>query len=82
MLQQELVQPNITQSTLAFHETMEIHELLNLKTVCMTKSKMMSGIVFDQDLKSLLEKDVNQSVIQIEQLKSLYQRGPQSQDRR
>lgn len=46
---------------LTLHETMEIHELLNFKTVCMTKSKMIQGVVFDQELKALLEKDVQQS---------------------
>ncbi|AFQ43345.1 hypothetical protein [Desulfosporosinus meridiei] len=43
------------------HETMELHELLNFKTICMTTSKMVQGVVFDQDLKALLEKDVQQS---------------------
>ncbi|KGK87432.1 spore coat protein [Desulfosporosinus sp. HMP52] len=43
------------------HETMELHELLNFKTICMTTSKMAQGVVFDQDLKALLEKDVQQS---------------------
>jgi similar to spore coat protein len=49
------------QQDLIFHETMELHELLNSKTICMTTSKMIQGVVFDQDLKALLEKDVQQS---------------------
>lgn len=47
---------------LALHETLEFHEVINFKTVCLLKSKMMQGIVFDQDLKALLEKDVKQSI--------------------
>ena len=43
---------------LALHETLEFHEVINFKTVCLLKSKMMQGIVFDQDLKALMEKDV------------------------
>jgi similar to spore coat protein len=43
-------------------ETMQIHELLNFKTICMTKSKLIQGVVFDQELKGLLEKDVQQSI--------------------
>ena len=46
------------QQYLAPNETMQVHEMLNLKTICMTTSKMMEGVVFDQELKSLLEKDV------------------------
>lgn len=47
---------------LTLHEIMEVHEMLNFKTICMTKSKMMQGIVFDQELKALLQKDVEQSM--------------------
>jgi similar to spore coat protein len=50
------------QQKLALHETMEIHELLNLKTACLMKSKMLQGLVFDQELKALMEKDVQQSI--------------------
>lgn len=67
------------ETQLAFHETMERHELLNFKAVCMVKSKMASGLVFDQDLKRLLEKDVQQSMIAVGQLESLYEAGPQLQ---
>lgn len=53
------------------HETMEIHELLNLKTICITKSKMLQGIVFDQELKALLNKDLQQSVSSVKTLQEL-----------
>jgi similar to spore coat protein len=56
------------------HETMEMHELLNLKTVSMTKSKLMQGVVFDQELKALLEKDVQQSVQAVTVLQNLLAR--------
>lgn len=59
------------QDNFTLHETMEIHELLNFKTVCITKSKMMQGIVFDQELKGLLEKDVQQSIIAVTALQGL-----------
>jgi len=61
---------------LAPHETMEIHEMMNFKTVCMTKSKLMAGIVFDKDLKALMEKDVLQSIRAIQELQGLYARFP------
>lgn len=49
------------QGNFTLHETMELHELLNFKTICMTTSKMIQGVVFDQELKALLEQDVLQS---------------------
>jgi similar to spore coat protein len=62
--------------TIAPNETMQIHEMLNLKTVCMTTSKMMEGVVFDQDLKALLERDVQQSMASIQQLQRLLAMAP------
>lgn len=61
----------MSQLNLTLHETMEIHELLNLKTVCITKSKMLQGLVFDQELKALLNKDVQQSMSSITILQNL-----------
>ncbi|QGQ44926.1 spore coat protein [Metabacillus sediminilitoris] len=58
--------------SLAFHETMETHEILNLKTVCLLKSKLMQGVCFDNDLKALMEKDVQQSIAAINELKEFY----------
>jgi len=55
----------------ALHETMELHELLNFKTICMTTSKMIQGVVFDQELKALLEKDVQQSMQSVNVLQEL-----------
>ncbi len=78
LMQSEICQQaGIPRSQLAFHETMEIHELLNFKTVCILQSKLMSGLVFDQNLKTLLEKDVQQSGIAIRELQGLYQAAPQ-----
>lgn len=57
---------------LAYHETMDTHEILNFKTVCLMKSKLMQGICFDNDLKALMEKDVQQSVKAIQELKEHY----------
>lgn len=64
------------QQYLAPNETMQVHEMLNFKTVCMTTSKMMEGVVFDQDLKALLEKDVQQSIITISGLQQLLKKAP------
>jgi similar to spore coat protein len=61
---------------LAPNETMQIHEMLNFKTVCLTTSKMMEGVVFDQELKALLERDVKQSIESIAVLQNLMERAP------
>lgn len=65
------------QQYLGPNETMQVHEMLNLKTICMTTSKMMEGVVFDQDLKALLEKDVQQSIRAISGLQNLLKKAPQ-----
>lgn len=64
------------QPNLAPNETMQVHEMLNFKTVCMTTSKMMEGVVFDQELKVLLEKDVQQSITSINELRNLLAKAP------
>jgi similar to spore coat protein len=61
----------MAQQSLTLHETMEIHELLNFKTICMTTSKLTQGVVFDQDLKALLEKDTQQSIQAVNVLQGL-----------
>ncbi|MBO0962473.1 spore coat protein [Neobacillus sp. MM2021_6] len=60
---------------LAIHETMETHELINFKTVCLLKSKLMQGICFDNELKALMEKDVQQSIQDINELISFYKQS-------
>lgn len=61
---------------LAPHESLEIHEMINFKTICLAKSKLMQGLVFDEDLKALMQKDVEQSMKALDQLTALYKRAP------
>ncbi|MFL6561658.1 MAG: spore coat protein, partial [Bacillus sp. (in: firmicutes)] len=61
--------------SLALHETMETHEILNFKTVCLLKSKLMQGICFDNELKALMEKDVQQSIKDINELIGFYKKS-------
>ncbi|WP_240415248.1 spore gernimation protein GerQ [Paenibacillus periandrae] len=62
--------------TLAPHESMELHEALNFKTLCLAKSKLIQGLVFDQELKALMQKDVLQSTQAIANLQAVYARVP------
>mgnify|MGYP001953652557 CR=1 FL=1 len=64
MMQQE--------ETLALHETLETHEILNFKTVCLLRSKLMQGLCFDNELKQLMEKDVQQSIQAIKEITAYY----------
>jgi similar to spore coat protein len=64
------------QQTLASHESMELHEALNFKTLCLGKSKLMQGLVFDQELKALMQKDVVQSIQAIADLQAVYAKAP------
>lgn len=61
---------------LAFHESMEVHELINFKTLCLFKSKLMQGLVFDKQLKALMQKDVEQSMKDLAELTSIYPKAP------
>lgn len=57
--------------TLAAHEAVDLHEIVNFKTLCIAKSKLMQGLVFDQELKDLMEKDVQQSIQDLTDRKSV-----------
>jgi len=56
---------------LSLHETMELHEIINFQTISVMKSKLFQGVVFDQDLKALLDKNVKMSMLAITQLQNL-----------
>ncbi|MBS3678899.1 spore coat protein [Ornithinibacillus massiliensis] len=57
---------------LAFHETMDTHELLNVKTIALLKSKLIQGVVFDEELRALLQKNVEMSIVDMKELQRIY----------
>lgn len=57
---------------LAYHETMELHELINFKTLTLAKAKMMQGLVFDQELKALMQEEVQLSYQGLKELQDHY----------
>ncbi|WP_334071851.1 hypothetical protein [Paenibacillus sp. A14] len=59
----------------ALHETLEVHELAAFKTVCMTKSKTMQGLVSDEELKRILKEDVAVSTRQLQELEAVLKRA-------
>lgn len=58
------------------HESMEIHEMVNFKTLCLAKSSLMQGLVFDKDLKHLMQRDVELSRRQLSELETIYKNAP------
>jgi similar to spore coat protein len=64
----------MNQNTLAPHETLELHEIMMFKNVCLTKSKTMQALVQDEDLKTILQADVKNSAKDIQELQGLLQR--------
>jgi similar to spore coat protein len=57
---------------MALHEMMEFHEVINFMTLSLLKSKLSQGVVFDEDLRSLLEKNVKLSTPALEGMLKLY----------
>ncbi|WP_411802039.1 DUF892 family protein [Bacillus mojavensis] len=61
------------------HETLELHELLTFKNLCLTKSSTMTGLVQDEELKSILEQDAQKTKQQVARLQELLSvRGEQA----
>lgn len=60
---------------LAAHETLEIHEAINLKTLNLLKSKLLQGIVFDAELRGLLQTDAEQHARDLAELEAVYMRA-------
>ncbi len=53
---------------LALHETLDVHELLTFKSLCLTKSVTMSAFVQDEELKDILVSDVANGTEHIKRL--------------
>lgn len=62
-------------NNVTLHETMQIHEMLNSKTVGITKAKLIQGLVFDQELRALLDKDVQHSFTAINEMINMITRA-------
>ncbi|TYQ16663.1 UNVERIFIED_CONTAM: hypothetical protein Cloal_3231 [Acetivibrio alkalicellulosi] len=58
---------------IAPHEAFEIHELMTFKNLCATKAATMSGLVKDEELKSLMQQDFTTAQGQIKELQELIQ---------
>lgn len=61
----------MTQQCIAPHESIQLHEILTFKNLCLTKSLTMSKLVSDEELKSLMSNDAALGAEHIRQLKAL-----------
>ncbi len=62
------------------HETLEVHELSAFKTVCLTKSKTMQALISDPVLKAILQKDVDLTTRQLQELGNVLNHASTSQE--
>jgi similar to spore coat protein len=53
---------------LGLHETLEVHELLTFKNLCLTKATTMSPFAQDPLLRDILESDIAMGTEHIKQL--------------
>ncbi|MCL6571682.1 MAG: hypothetical protein K6T88_08345 [Bacillus sp. (in: Bacteria)] len=53
---------------LGLHETLDLHELLTFKNLCLTKATMMSALAQDEELGAILSADVTTGTQHIQQL--------------
>jgi similar to spore coat protein len=65
----------MNQQGFAPNETIQLHELLTFKNLCLTKSFTMSPLVSDAELKSILQQDVNTTQQHIKELKGLMEQA-------
>ena len=60
------------------HETLELHELLPFKNLCLTKSSTMSALVQDEQLRNILDQDASSARNHIQELQSFVTKGVQA----
>ncbi|MEN2767443.1 hypothetical protein [Ornithinibacillus xuwenensis] len=56
---------------MALHETLELHEILNFKNLCLTKAATMKGLVGCDELKQILTTDVIEGKQHVQDLTKL-----------
>nr|WP_285848852.1 spore coat protein [Solibacillus isronensis] len=54
---------------------MEFHEVINFMTTSLLKSKLSQGVVFDDDLRALLDKNVKLSTPALAAMVKLYSKS-------
>lgn len=63
------------QDSIAPNESMQLHDILTFKNLCLTKALAMSPLAVDDELKSILQQDVNTSEKHIKELRGLMEKS-------
>jgi similar to spore coat protein len=63
------------QQGIAPHESIELHELLTFKNVCLTKAVAMSILVSDDELKLILKQDADSTQQHIKELRGFIEQS-------
>lgn len=66
---------------IAPHESIQLHEILTFKNLCLTKSLTMSKLVSDEELKGILNQDAISGEEHIKELKTLMEEAKSDWDR-
>lgn len=56
---------------LAIHETLEIHEVMTMKQLCLVKAHAVSSLIKDDELRKLVEQDVKDTEKALNELQKL-----------
>jgi similar to spore coat protein len=62
----------LEQQEYAVHETLELHEIISFKTLCLSKSKIMQALVSDSELNELFQEDIQQTTKALKDFQNLF----------
>lgn len=65
----------VQRTKIAPHEAMELHELIEFKNLCATKSASMAALVKDEELKTMMQQDLTMGQDHITELQNLMQKA-------
>ena len=62
------------EQSITINESIQLHEILTFKNLCLTKSITMSPLVSDDELKSIIQQEITVSKAHIEELRGLMEK--------
>ena len=62
------------EQSITINESIQLHEILTFKNLCLTKSITMSPLVSDDELKSIIQQEITVAKAHIEELRGLMEK--------
>ena len=62
------------EQSLTINESIQLHEILTFKNLCLTKSITMSPLVSDDELKSIIQQEITVAKAHIEELRGFMEK--------